>query len=269
MRLDPRHGRLAREALPVAPHELGVEALDRDLGPAVDERVPARVVAVAELRRDDELAHRLPDRLRLAPAEQALRGRVPGQDVAVPVERDERVRCGVEHESGALLRIAELLRLRLEPAEQTRDEEARHDRRADGEQPPHDHHVRLLHGQRDAVRHGDGHHVRGRLTEREEVARIQHRPRVEQRVERGRARVVVGQAHDHRAGDEQRMDVPLPEPVRKRPDDRGDDVRERSQDYQRTVPHLVRVREDERQQRERRTRRVEVCDRARLEANVE
>ena len=80
--VDLRHRGLGGEARAVTAHELDLEALGRRLV-RVDQRASPLVVAIAELGRDHQLPHRLPDRLRRGPAEHPLRGDVPPSDDAV------------------------------------------------------------------------------------------------------------------------------------------------------------------------------------------
>jgi hypothetical protein len=68
--------------------------------------------------RDDQGAHPLAGGLGRGPAEEPLRGGVPAHDHAVSVERDKRVRRGVEHHARARLGLLELLGAVAQPVEQ-------------------------------------------------------------------------------------------------------------------------------------------------------
>ena len=263
------HGRLAREATPVATHELHLEALGRERRVALDQRAAALVVALAELRRDHQRAHRLADRLCRAPAEEPVGRGVPAQDHAFAVERDEGVGSRVEHEPGARLRALEQLGAIAQPAQQRGDEQPGEQWGAHRQQPAHDRAVGGLDHEHDRVRDRHHHHVSERLDRPEEVEGVERRPHVEQRVERGRPRVVVREAHDQHAGDEHHVDVPVANVVAARPDHRGDQDRRRREQHQREVVHLVRVREHQGEQPEDRARPEQIGDRARLDADVE
>ena len=201
--LHLRHGRLAREAAAVAAHELHLEVLRRERDVALDQRAAALVVALAELGRDDQLAHRLADRLARGPAEEPLGRRVPAQDHAVAVERDEGVGSRVEHEPGARPPTRSSSSARGRCSRRSSEEISRPatQRRAHREQPAHD----GLSGSwiASTIAYDDRHerHLGERLDEREEVEGVERRPHVEQRVERGRARVVVREADDQRPGE--------------------------------------------------------------------
>jgi hypothetical protein len=180
--------------------------------------------------------------------------------VAPAIERDEGVGRGIEHEAGALLGLTQLARVVVKEAEQPRDQEPGDERRAHGEQPAHDDHVGVLDGQHHGVRDRQEGHLGERLDEWEEVERVERRPHVEQRVERGRPGVVIGEADDHRARGEHGVHVPVTQAVRAEPDARADDVRDPGEDDQRDVAHLVGVRERKRHQAKRRPGREEVGD---------
>ena len=142
--LDLRDGRLGGEAAAVAAQELDVVALGRHDPRRLDEGPPALVVALAELGRRDQRAHRHAHGLGGGPAEEPFGRRVPGRDHPVAVERDEGVGSAVEHQSRARLALLHrtraalgVLHARPDPREQARDQQARHQRRADCEQPEH------------------------------------------------------------------------------------------------------------------------------------
>ena len=125
------HRGLTRKATAVATHELDLEGLGRERGVARGQRKSALVVALAELGRHDQRAHRLADRLGRCPAKEPVGRRVPAHDDSVAVERDERVWCRVQHEPGAHLRALELLGALAQPAQERGDEQPGEQRSAD------------------------------------------------------------------------------------------------------------------------------------------
>ena len=258
--LDLRDGRLGGEAAAVAAQELDVVALGRHDPRRFDEGPPALVVALAELGRRDQRAHRHAHGLGGGPAEEPLGRSVPGRDHPVAVQRDEGVRGAVEHQSRARLALLHrtgtalgVLHARPDPREQARDQQARHQRRADCEQPEHHGTRGLDQDQHDRVAHRDQGHVRERHVEPEEVEGEQGGPRVQQRVEDRRLDKVVRQRQDHRAGRERGVQLPRPHAVRPDPNRHGHRRGDRGQDDQLAVLDEVRVREREREQPERRT----------------
>ena len=274
--LDLRDRGLGREARAVAADELGVVALHGHHLRRLDERPAALVVAVAVLLGCDERPERHADCIRRAPAEQPLRCVVPRCDHAVAVEGDEGIRRAVEHEPGARLALLERTRAPLrvlhaaaQHGEQARDQEPGDQRRPDREQPA-DHGARRLdEDQHHRVGDRDQGDVRERDLELEEVEGVQRGPRVEDGVDHRRLHVVVRERQDDRARREHDMQLPGPHAIGEGPDQGGDEDCDRREDHQLAVADLIRVREDEREQPQRRTREEEVGQRARLQTQVE
>jgi hypothetical protein len=271
-----RHGRLGGEAAAVAALQLDLVVLGGDRIAALHQRHAPLVVAVAELGWRHEGTERLADRLAGGPAEHPLRREVPGADDPVAVERDEGVGRAVEHEARtrlALPQLAPALRrlalLGAQPVEHARDQEARDQRRPHREQPPNRGAHRVLDRKHHRVGHADVADVGEREAEAEEVEGVQRRPRVEQRVERRRAGVVVREAEDGRAGGEDHVKLPFAHPVGLDVDQRGHEDGDGGEDVQLHVLHRLVVGQDERQQTERRPGYEQVGERARLDAEVE
>ncbi len=186
----PRGSHLGREAGAVAALKLELEN-SRGIGFSRIEEVAAQlVVLLAQLRRNDQRAQRLADSLGRRPAQHAFGSRVPRAHHPVAIDGHESIRCAVQHDPRACLVLLEqrlaLARVDLLGAhllQQPSDEEPRHRRRADREQPAHVRARQISGGQHDHVGHRGERDVSNGRGALEEVERVENRPAEEQRVE--------------------------------------------------------------------------------------
>jgi hypothetical protein len=273
---DLRHGGLDREARAVASHGLDLGQPARHLALRLGQLLPALVVVVPELGRNDQRAHRAADRLGGAPTEHPLCGGIPGGDDPVAVQGHECVRRAVEYQSGARLGPAELTRtpfaldrLGPEPCEQPRDQQARDRRRAHCQQPARRRAGMALEHEEHPVGRADEREVCERQAQLEEVEREEGGPGEHERIQRRGPRVVVREGEDQRARRHGGVELPVRHPLGAPPGGGRDREGDQGEDHQRGLAEAVVVRQRQGEQAHGGARGEEVGQRAGLEAAVE